>query len=41
LTDTIPLRRLCTPAKVANAVNMFVTTGFATGKSLVVGGGLR
>ncbi|KAJ5661085.1 NAD(P)-binding protein [Penicillium longicatenatum] len=41
LTDSIPLRRLCTPIEVANAVIMFATTGFATGQSLVVGGGLR
>lgn len=41
LTDSIPLRRLCTPTEVANAVHMFATTGFATGQSLVVGGGLR
>lgn len=41
LTDTIPLRRLCKPDEVANAVHMFATTGFATGQSLVVGGGLR
>jgi 3-oxoacyl-[acyl-carrier protein] reductase len=33
LTDAIPLRRLCTPAEMANAVDMFVTTGFATGQS--------
>lgn len=41
LVDSIPLRRLCTPAEVANAVIMFATTGFVTGQSLVIGGGLR
>lgn len=41
LTESIPLRRLCTPLEVANAVSMFATTGFATGQSLVLGGGLR
>ena len=37
----IPLGRLCTPEEVAIAVGMFAKTGFATGQSLVVGGGLR
>ena len=41
LADSIPLRRLCTPGEVANAVIMFATTGFVTGQSLVIGGGLR
>jgi 3-oxoacyl-[acyl-carrier protein] reductase len=41
VVDTIPLNRLCTPEEVANAVRMFCTTGFATGQSLVVAGGLR
>jgi 3-oxoacyl-[acyl-carrier protein] reductase len=41
LTESIPLGRLCTPTEDSNAVYMFVTTGFAIGQSLVVGGGLR
>jgi 3-oxoacyl-[acyl-carrier protein] reductase len=41
LVDSIPMRRLCTPDEVANAVMMFITTGFATGQSLIVAGGLR
>jgi len=41
VVDTIPLNRLCTPEEVANAVRMFCTTGFATGQSLVIAGGLR
>lgn len=41
LADSIPLRRLCTPAEVANAVIMFATTGFVTDQGLVIGGGLR
>jgi 3-oxoacyl-[acyl-carrier protein] reductase len=41
VVDTIPLHRLCEPEEVANAVRMFVTTGFATGQSLIVAGGLR
>lgn len=41
VVDSIPLRRLCEPQEVANAVRMFVTTGFVTGQSLVVAGGLK
>lgn len=41
VVDSIPLHRLCTPEEVANAVRMFVTTGFATGQSLIIAGGLR
>ena len=41
VVDSIPLHRLCEPEEVANAVRMFATTGFATGQSLVVAGGLR
>lgn len=37
----IPLGRLCEPGEVANAVLMFLQTGFATGQSLVVAGGLK
>jgi 3-oxoacyl-[acyl-carrier protein] reductase len=41
LTDMIPLHRLCEPQEVANVVRMFVTTGFATGQSLMISGGLK
>lgn len=41
VVEAIPLHRLCEPQEVANAVRMFVTTGFATGQSLLVTGGLR
>jgi 3-oxoacyl-[acyl-carrier protein] reductase len=39
--DTIPLGRLGTPEECANVVRMFVTTGYATGQSFLIGGGLR
>ncbi|KAI9734174.1 MAG: hypothetical protein M1818_006619 [Claussenomyces sp. TS43310] len=39
--STIPLGRLGTPEEIANVVTMFATTGYATGQSIVVGGGLR
>ncbi|KAL1296800.1 hypothetical protein AAFC00_004429 [Neodothiora populina] len=41
VVDNIPLGRLCTPEEVANAVLMYTKTGFATGQSLIIGGGLR
>ena len=41
LVDTIPLGRLCKPSEVANVVSMFACTGFVTGQSLVVAGGLK
>ncbi|KAG9803045.1 NAD(P)-binding protein, partial [Aureobasidium melanogenum] len=41
VVDNIPLKRLCAPEEVANVVLMYAKTGFATGQSLVVGGGLR
>lgn len=41
LAETIPLRRLCEPEEVANVVSMYVRTGFATGQSIVVSGGLE
>ncbi|KAF1357147.1 hypothetical protein BDV97DRAFT_394997 [Delphinella strobiligena] len=41
LVDSIPLSRLCAPEEVANVVLMYASTGFATGQSIVVGGGLR
>ncbi|KAI2841862.1 hypothetical protein CBS147343_6260 [Aspergillus niger] len=37
----IPLGRLGTPEETANAVLMLVTTGYMTGQSLLLAGGLR
>ncbi|KAE8151954.1 hypothetical protein BDV25DRAFT_138318 [Aspergillus avenaceus] len=37
----IPLGRLGYPEEVANAVTMLVTTGYMTGQSLLLGGGLK
>jgi 3-oxoacyl-[acyl-carrier protein] reductase len=41
VVGTIPLGRLGAPEEIANAVVMFVTTGYATGQSLVLAGGLK
>lgn len=41
LVDSIPLHRLCEPDEVARAVIMYATTGFATGQSLIIAGGLK
>ena len=41
VVEGIPMGRLCEPEEVANAVLMFVTTGFATGQSLIIAGGLK
>lgn len=41
VVESIPLGRLCTPEEVANVVRMFVTTGYATGQSFLLAGGLR
>ena len=38
---SIPLGRLGTPKEVANVVTMLATTGFVTGQSLVIAGGLK
>jgi 3-oxoacyl-[acyl-carrier protein] reductase len=38
---SIPVGRLCIPQEVANVVRMFVTTGYATGQSFLLAGGLR
>ncbi|GAB1207499.1 hypothetical protein APSETT445_006219 [Aspergillus pseudonomiae] len=38
---TIPLGRLGTPEETANVVTMLVTTGYMTGQSLVLSGGLK
>lgn len=40
-TGTIPLRRLGAPQEVANVVTMLATTGFMTGQSLLIAGGLK
>lgn len=37
----IPLRRLGTPEEMAKSVTMLVTTGYMTGQSLLLAGGLR
>lgn len=39
--EGIPLGRLGTPQEVANAVDAFVKSGYITGQSLLVAGGLR
>lgn len=41
LVESIPLHRLCEPDEVARAVLMFAETGFSTGQSLVIAGGLK
>ena len=41
LRESIPLQRLCTPEEVANAVLMFAKTGYVTGQSLLMSGGLK
>lgn len=38
---TIPLGRLGTVGEVANVVQMCVTTGYMTGQSIILGGGLK
>ncbi|KAL2006617.1 hypothetical protein VTN00DRAFT_9285 [Thermoascus crustaceus] len=37
----IPLGRLGTPEEVANVVSMLITTGYMTGQSLLLAGGLK
>ncbi|KAH8587662.1 putative short-chain dehydrogenases/reductase [Bisporella sp. PMI_857] len=41
VVETIPLGRLGQPDEVANAVEMFAKTGYCTGQSLIVAGGLK
>ncbi|KAF2162786.1 hypothetical protein M409DRAFT_26641 [Zasmidium cellare ATCC 36951] len=41
LVDSIPMHRLCEPEEVANAVVFYAKTGFATGQSLIIAGGLK
>ncbi|RAL61001.1 hypothetical protein DID88_010097 [Monilinia fructigena] len=41
LLDDIPLHRLGTPEECSNAVIMFAKTGYATGQSLLLAGGLN
>lgn len=41
LVDSIPMHRLCEPEEVANAVTFYARTGFATGQSLIIAGGLK
>ncbi len=38
---SIPMNRLGTPQEVANVVTMLATTGFMTGQSLLIAGGLK
>ena len=37
----IPLQGLGTPEETANAFTMLITTGYTTGQSLLLAGGLR
>ncbi|CZR50142.1 probable dehydrogenases with different specificities (related to short-chain alcohol dehydrogenases) [Phialocephala subalpina] len=39
--STIPMGRLGSPQEVANIVTMLATTGFMTGQSLLIAGGLK
>jgi len=41
LVDSIPLGRLGIPEEVANVVFMYCTTGYATGQSFLLAGGLN
>ncbi|KXT07011.1 hypothetical protein AC578_7207 [Pseudocercospora eumusae] len=41
LVDSIPLHRLCEPEEVANAVTFYARTGFTTGQSVIIAGGLK
>ncbi|PBP19459.1 3-ketoacyl-acyl carrier protein reductase [Diplocarpon rosae] len=40
-TSSIPMGRLGVPSEVANVVLMLATTGFMTGQSLLISGGLK
>lgn len=39
--QTIPIGRLGSPQEVSNAVVMLATTGYMTGQSLLIAGGLK
>lgn len=41
IASTIPLGRLGTPEETANVVTMLVKTGYMTGQSLLLAGGLK
>ncbi|KAK4624026.1 3-oxoacyl-[acyl-carrier-protein] reductase FabG [Fulvia fulva] len=41
LVNSIPMQRLCEPEEVANAVVFYAKTGFTTGQSLIIAGGLK
>ncbi|CAG8957064.1 hypothetical protein HYFRA_00009265 [Hymenoscyphus fraxineus] len=41
VVETIPIGRFGQPSEIANAVEMFATTGYCTGQSLIVAGGLK
>ena len=41
VVETIPVGRLGAPSEVANAVMMLASTGYVTGQSLLMSGGLK
>ena len=41
LVESIPFHRLCEPEEVATAVSFYACTGFTTGQSIVIAGGLK
>lgn len=41
VVESIPLKRLGTPEETANVVTMLVKTGYMTGQSLLLAGGLK
>lgn len=41
VTKNVPIGRLGTPDETANVVDMLVTTGYMTGQSLLLAGGLK
>lgn len=41
VVETIPLGRFGQPDEIASVVEMFAKTGYCTGQSLIVAGGLR
>lgn len=41
VVESIPLKRLGTPEETANVVTMLARTGYMTGQSLLLAGGLK